>query len=117
MSNIDTYAQLETHNDLLEAVINQVNKDFGSSEIELKWDSNTDNPFNAFISEAEGVVEHLLLTNISFLKSALYRMDVFESKLRMAWTLDHKDQVKRITELILNRALQKLLTRKMYQQK
>ncbi|MCO4818450.1 MAG: hypothetical protein KC517_02415 [Bacteroidetes bacterium] len=117
MSNIDTYAQLELHNDLLQAVIDQVNKDFGSSEIELKWDADSSNPFNEFVSQAESIVEHLLLTNTTFLKSALYRMDVFESKLRMAWTLDHKDQVKRVTELILNRALQKVLTRRMYKQK
>jgi len=117
LTNIESYKQLEHHDELLQSVISQVNKDFGSSDITLVWRANRDNPFEDFVSQTQSVVEHLLLHDKSYLKSALYRMDVFESKLRMAWTLDHNDQVKRLAELILDRALQKVLTRKLYQQK
>ena len=117
MEKLTSYSQLEHHDDLLEEVINQVNKDFGSSQISFEWRLNKENPYLDFIQQVEQTVEALLLKDMTVLKSALYRMDVFESKLRMAWTLDHKDQVKRLTELILNRALQKVVTRKMYKQK
>ena len=117
MVELTSYQQLEHHDDLLQEVINQVNKDFGSSQISFEWRIEKDNPYHDFIQQVEQTVEELIASDMSGLKSALYRMDVFESKLRMAWTLDYKDQVKRLTELILNRALQKVVTRKMYKQK
>ncbi|MFT5723892.1 MAG: hypothetical protein ACI9JN_001009 [Bacteroidia bacterium] len=117
INEIQTYQQLEVRNDLLQEVVAQLNKDFGSNLIDIQWDSDKHNPYHDFIFQVKRELGRLLKSEKSTLMSILYRVDVFESKLRVVWTLDHEDQIKKLTELILNRELQKVLTRKLHNQK
>jgi hypothetical protein len=114
---LETYHQLEHRNDLLQEVIDQLNKDFGSKVIEISWNKGDDNPYGDFLEQVEKQVLSLLKNDKQAMMSILYRIDVFESKLRVVWTLDKEDQPKKMTELILNRELQKVLTRRWYKQK
>ena len=117
MEEVRQYQQLEHQNDLLKQVIDQLNKDFGSNIIEIQWDDNKVNPYQDFISKVEAEVGKLLQYDKPTMMSILYRIDVFESKLRIVWTLDPIDRTHKLTELILNRELQKVLTRNWYKQK
>lgn len=117
MEDIQRYQQLEHHNDLLRQVIDQLNKDFGSNVIEMRWDDTDANPYKDFIDKVEKEVGKLMQNDKQSMMSILYRIDVFESKLRVVWTLDPEDRVGKLTELILNRELQKVLTRNWYKQK
>lgn len=117
MDNIQQYQQLEGRNDLLKEVIYQLNKDFGSNIIEIQWNNDNQNPYLDFIKKVETEVSTLLQHDKATMMSILYRIDVFESKLRVVWTLDPEDRGHKLTELILNRELQKVLTRNWYKQK
>lgn len=117
MADIHHYQQLEHRNDLLREVIDQLNKDFGSNVVELEWDNDKVNPYATFLESVEKEVETLLNQDKSTLMSILYRVDVFESKLQIVWMLEPAERVAKLTELILNRELQKVLTRHWYKQK
>jgi hypothetical protein len=117
MKGLQTFQQLEQRNDLLKEVIDQLNKDFGSNLFGVQWNEDNSTAYHDFINQVNTEVNRLLTTQKSTLMAILYRVDVFESNLKVAWTLDQADRVKKLTELILNRELQKVLTRKWYKQK
>ena len=48
------------------------------------------------------------------LMQVLYRIDISEQKMRLIWTLEEENQNTKITQLILDRELQKVLTRLAY---
>lgn len=114
MTEVTSYRQLENNHDLLVEVIQQVNKDFGSQTKDFVWHSEDDFAYSRFVRDVEKHIAYLLQAGKSKLMELVYRVDVFESKMRLVWTLDEADQVGKITELILNRELQKVLTRRLY---
>ena len=114
MTEVTSYRQLESNNELLEEVIQQVNKDFGSHAIDFAWHTDDVDAYSRFVSDVQKHVTTLLDRRKTKIMELVYRVDVFESKMRVVWTLDEEDRAGKITELILNRELQKVLTRRLY---
>ena len=104
------FTSIKGDDDLLQQVIDQLNKDIYGFMKEFTWDDSED-AYQSFLRAVENEVNTL---SRSELKQVLYRIDISEQKMRLVWTLDEEDQSRKITQLILDRELQKVLTRLAY---
>lgn len=61
------------------------------------------------------VINYLLDRDMTRLLNALYRIDISESKVKQVLTVEHPDNIaSRLADLIVQRELQKVVTRRKY---
>jgi len=106
----ERFTSIKGNNDLLQQVIDQLNKDVHGFMNEFKWEDAED-AYQNFVVAVEKEVKAL---SRSQLMQVLYRIDISEQKMRLVWTLEEENQNTKITQLILDRELQKVLTRLAY---
>jgi len=106
----ERFTSIKGNNDLLQQVIDQLNKDVHGFISEFKWDDAED-AYQNFLVAVEKEVKAL---SRSQLMQVLYRIDISEQKMRLVWTLEEDNQNTKITQLILDRELLKVLTRLAY---
>lgn len=88
-------------------------RDFGFNTQELAPQDS----IHELNEELTAIIKYLLDKNFSKLLQAMYRIDIDENKLKAALSSDPPDQVApNIAVLIIERALQKIDTRRKYKQ-
>jgi len=101
-----------SHQHLLDALIQQLQKDFG--DVVLEFDSALP-PLEGILKELVSIVGALLEQNASKLMSVLYRIDVSEPNLKAALLRDSvAPPANVIAEMILEREYQKVYFRSLY---
>ncbi len=109
---ITSFQSLQVEPDLLQKVLDQLYKDVNLSREELPWDVSLPNPYEVFLVKFKEMVEYWYMNNRGKLMRVLYRVDVPQSKYeRTLLTSTSDTRIDKLTELILNRVLQKVLTR------
>ncbi|MCB9262503.1 MAG: hypothetical protein H6607_09030 [Flavobacteriales bacterium] len=114
MDEIKRFEDLLNHNELLQDTINQIRKDLNLDEKALFWNYESQAAYNDFVKLLEKVIQTKLRNGQPSIMQLLYRVDITEKQSAILWHLDEGDRVKKLTSLILNRELQKVLTRKFY---
>lgn len=98
--------------DLLQEVIQQLHKDLSLPDNSLEWHVENPNAYDLFLRDFRKYVKQLV--NKGDLMSVLYRVDVPESQYRKVLNINEKQRVEQLADLILNRELKKVLTRRFY---
>ena len=113
---VKQFSQLEDGT-LLHEVIDQLNKDLASDNDPLEWLETDASPYDGFVHRVERYFRNLLSGSRRQLMSVLYRVDLPEKKTNQIWVLEDEARVKKLTEMVLNRELQKVVTRRLYRGK
>ena len=104
--------------DLLNATADQIIKDFGMVGLEIKFSGNADNAYTELFSQILPLVEKMQKENFQNFYNLMYRIDLSEAKIRKEVALaKDKPFAEIVTDMILKRELQKVLTREFYSQK
>ncbi len=103
--------------DLLEETIAQLYKDLSIDETTFRWQADLPDAYDQFRKDVESYVFEVLKMNRRVLMQLLYRVDISEKKSQTIWAFDENTRAKMLTEMVLNRELQKVLTRRLYKQK
>jgi SPX domain protein involved in polyphosphate accumulation len=101
---------------LLQEVLDQLYKDFNADTTDFAWGEGP-NAYVQFVKSLEDYLGKIYQHDMGRLKSLLYRVDVSERKLNRVWVQDETDHIGKLTGLILDRELQKVLTRRMFRNK
>lgn len=99
--------------DILNETVQQIEKDFGMSGMEIKFSGTVDNAYEELFSQIHPHIEKLLKASSEKFYNLMYRIDISETKIKkeVAKAKD-KSFSAVITDLILNRELQKVIIRK-----
>jgi hypothetical protein len=99
----------------IELTAAQICKDFDLELSKIKLTGKPNFAFDELYYQVHPHIEELLLRNKKGLYRALYRVDISDGKIATTLAL-HKDkpQSEVITELVLKRTLQKVITRELY---
>jgi hypothetical protein len=109
---INIFQALQTQPDLLAQVLNQLYKDVNLNPEELPWESDSELAYEKFYSGFRSHVDQRFNSNRSRFMQLMYRVDIPQSKYEQALRLtEDEDRIDKLTHLILNRVLQKVLTR------
>ncbi len=102
--------------ELIRLTAAQVIKDFGLHGFNVEFSGNEETAYTELFTQVKPVINHLLERNPSKLSSLLYSIDLNEKKVRaiLAGNADNPDE--ELTDLIINRELQKVVIRKYYSQ-
>lgn len=112
---IKRFSEIDLDDDLLFDTIAQLNKDLSISlDSELRWNDDVPNPYNAFRTDVKAFMLRLLNQPKSKLQATLYRVDLAEGKVQKIWAYDEETRANKLAEMVLNRVLQKVLTRRLY---
>ncbi len=117
MTELKTLTELNSNAELRQEVIDQLNKDFGSNVPDFEWDDSVVDPFSAFVTSFEHFLKVWLREHEQKLMQILYRVDLFERKVKFVWSYDADERPRRLAFMILDRELQKVLTRRLNKQK
>ena len=96
---------------------NQTLKDFGMLNHKISFSGNTETAYQELFEQIEPLVAKLIQTNYQLLLDLLYRIDVNEKKVSEMLKSENKvgeDFANKMTTLILNRELQKVIIRNAY---
>ncbi len=116
MTGLTRFSDILDQNDLLHEVLEQLHKDFNTDASDFAWNDGP-HAYHQFRKELQRYIRSVYDSDLSRLKSMLYRVDVSEKKLNRIWVLDKEDQVSGLVGLVLDRELQKVLTRRMFRNK
>jgi hypothetical protein len=101
--------------ELVDETANQIMKDFGIFELEIKFSGQIDNAYTELHNQLIQQIDHLIKTSYSKLISVLYRIDLSEEELQNGEKyLPNYNQVEAMAHLIIVRELKKVLSRKFY---
>ena len=123
MNFILSLIQMEPKYDLiryrhdLEVVRNtalQVIKDFGLFSIDITFSGNEATAYEELKTQLQPVLLELYNSDYNRLKSLLYRIDMPEQKVKALPAVNKDDMIAGLTDLILERELIKVITRKLY---
>lgn len=101
-----------TDKDLLEDTLNQIEKDFGQIELQLRDVELGDDYFYRLCKDLSYTVDALLDKAPDRLFSLMYRIDLPEN--RISKLLGSNEPAMAIAEMILKRELQKVVIRRKY---
>lgn len=123
MSQLPTFTENELQAyyrrvDLINKTAQQIIKDFDWYGMDIKFSGNADNAYHELFNQINSAIEKLLNTNAEKLMEVLYRIDINEKKVN-SFSEDERESEggnKRkvselLTELIIQRELQKVVTR------
>ncbi len=101
--------------EILYQTTEQIKKDFAFFEIEIIFESNSKNGYDALYDEVFPHIKKLLSSSSQKIFSLLYRIDISEAQLKNE-SQKNKEQTSEeiITHLIIKRCLQKVVLRKLY---
>jgi hypothetical protein len=102
---------------LIKKAAKQVAKDFAEFSIEIEIPEKLEMVYDELFDQVLQIITELLNKPNSILQSLLYRVDLHEKDMKTAFSA--KTQQTRaiiITELILNRAMQKVMLREYFKQ-
>jgi hypothetical protein len=97
---------------IIRQVAAQLAKDFNDIQVEVSFTGSGD-PYLELKQQVLPIVDYLLEKNPEKLFALFYRIDIPEQKVKSLFT-GEGDAVDEYTELILNRELQKVITRNFY---
>lgn len=102
--------------DLLEKVVNQIQKDFNWFSLEIKFSNNPNlSAYQELYQQILPLIEEMLNDDYIKLMSILYRIDIDEDFLnRKLKETPNADTDEVITDLIIKRELQKVIIRHLY---
>jgi hypothetical protein len=119
MSQLPTFTENELQAyyrraDLINQTAQQIIKDFDWYGMEIKFSGHSENAYHELFEQINPAIEKLLGTNSEKLMEVLYRIDVNEKKVTSL--SERESEGKRrvselLTELIIQRELQKVVTR------
>jgi len=95
----------------------QVIKDFGLFNIEIRFSGNEETAYDELKSQLYPELLSLYENNYSRLQSLFYRIDLSEKKFRALPSGNKNEMINGLTELVLERELVKVITRKLFSQK
>ncbi len=101
-----------TDKELLEDTLNQIEKDFGQIELQLREVKQGDDYFERLCADLSYTVDALLDKAPDRLFSLMYRIDLPES--RISNLLGSDEPAMAIAEMILKRELQKVVIRRKF---
>ena len=111
-------SQYTTRLEILNDTANQIIKDFGMQGMAVKFSGNADNAYTELFSQILPLIEKLQKENFQNFYSLMYRIDISEAKIKKEVALaKDKPFSEIVTDMILKRELQKVLTRKFYSEK
>lgn len=101
--------------DLIKKVIEQLKKDFNWFSYNLVLEGKEETPYLELFNKILPIIDSLLNDNYTKLLSLLYRIDIEEDFLNKKLKENkHADTAEIITDLIIKRALQKVIIREVY---
>ena len=101
--------------DLLEKVVEQLQKDFNWFSLEITFTGNEESPYQELYKQILPLIDELLNDDYPKLMAMLYRIDLDEEFLNKKLKENHhSDTGEVITDLILKRELQKVVIRAAY---
>jgi hypothetical protein len=95
----------------------QVIKDFQLFSIEIHFSGHAENAYIELRDQLIPELQKLYDQNYSKLQSLFYRIDVSEKKVRALNENNKRDFISGLTDLILERELVKVITRKLYSER
>lgn len=96
----------------------QIIKDFDFFGIEITFSGNAETAYEELKSQLQTLISGLLKNDPSKILSVLYRIDVMEAKIKKAFLSQYKENRSGLlSDLIIERELQKVIIRKMYSEK
>lgn len=103
--------------ELLKETVDQLIKDFGFVNIQIIFSGNAQNAYNELCEQVRPHIAALFKNNMQQLYNLLYRIDLSEAQIKKALNLQSDRLFEDIiTDLILKRELQKVVTRKQFKQ-
>ncbi|MFC2138160.1 hypothetical protein ACFLTE_08305 [Bacteroidota bacterium] len=105
-SFIDKY---KYESEIIKQTAEQVIKDFAMFGIDISFSGNTNFAYDELYDQLNFQIEKLLKNNYPKLQSLLYQVDIHPKKLKKNDKLKAEEEL--ITEAILDREFQKVLTR------
>lgn len=98
--------------------IQQIMKDFGMFGLEISFSGDIKNAYFELHSQITHQIEALFNTDVSKLYSVLYQVDISNNKIQSAQeNMPEYSLIEVISDQIIMRDLQKVLTRKYYKNK
>lgn len=95
----------------------QVAKDFAEFSIEINVPENVEMVYDELFDQVNHIISDLLNRTNSILQSLLYRIDLHEKDMKTVFSANTQEiRAVIITELILNRAMQKVMLREYFKQ-
>lgn len=102
------YSDLE----IIQMTANQLIKDMGEFSIEITFKGDKETPYKELFDQVEPIIYTLEMMQPEKLKALLYRIDISENRIKQHFVENTKNDLSAfITDLILQRELQKVLTR------
>jgi hypothetical protein len=92
----------------------QVIKDFGLFNIDIRFSGNEATAYDELKSQVYPELLSLYEKNYSKLQSLFYRIDIPEKKFRALPSSNKEELIAGLTELVLERELVKVITRKLF---
>lgn len=99
--------------DIIKSTAAQIIKDFEIHNEEISFSGKSDTAYGELCDQIEPIIKKLLSNNVSRFHSLLYRIDVDEEKVKAALTAADSPTTK-ITKLIIERELLKVVTREYF---
>ncbi len=102
------------HSDLeiIQMTANQLIKDMGEFSFKITFKGDKETPYKELYDQVEPIIYTLEMMQPEKLKALLYRIDISENSIKQHFINDSKTDLSAfITDLILQRELQKVLTR------
>ena len=101
--------------DILNETAQQIIKDFGMNQIEIKFSGNARNAYAELFSQIVSFMEKLQKENFQNFYNLMYRIDISETQIKKAVeSSKDKSFSEVIADLILKRELLKVVFRKQY---
>ena len=102
---------------LIKKAAMQVAKDFAEFSIEIKIPEELEIVYQELFDQVNNIILELLGKSNSILQSLLYRVDLHEKDMKTAFSANNQTiRAIIISELILNRAMQKVMLREYFKQ-
>ena len=113
--NLNEVVKYFNREDLIQKVIEQLKKDFNWFSYNLVLEGKEETPYLELFNKILPIIDDLLNDNYTKLLSLLYRIDIEEDFLNKKLKENkHADTAEIITDLIIKRALQKVIIREVY---
>ena len=101
--------------ELIEKTVQQLNKDFGTIQASIEFNGAVYEAYNIIFRQIYLIVKNLIENNFSILIRLLYTIDVHEKTAGNSLK-NHEDRAANLTDLILRREVEKVLTREYFSQ-
>src|SRR5690606_13465764 len=113
--SLNEFVKYFNREDLIQKVIEQIKKDFNWFSYNIILEGKEITPYLELFHQILPIIDDLLNDNYTKLLSLLYRIDIEEDFLNKKLKENqHADTAEIITDLIIKRALQKVIIREMY---